>query len=222
MIFVDGMQSGMGNLMDQGLQVLHLTHAELDSNPMFHLMIISPCTRMDVFELHRHWGCLFDGFKEHRILLHAVGQFMNANGGDLPSFCLADIEDRYDFECRNGDLFFLLHRLAVFSIDWLMGVGIDPGHHDRFLIGCRSQNLNGFFALFDCPSQFLFPLVKAGYQRGVRFLHGDQQCVVEAVIMKLGHGIQVGAILFAVKQIFQSGLQLVGDLFDPFCTVLTG
>ena len=43
----------------------------------------------------------------------------------------------------------------------------------------------------------------------------------ETVVMELGHGIQVGSVLFAVEQVLQACFQFVGNLFDPIHGVLS-
>ena len=67
--------------------------------------------------------------------------------------------------------------------------------------------------------ELVFPFVIARHQGGVRLLHGDQEGVVEAVIVELGHGGEVVFILFALKKGLNTGFQLVGDLFHALGVV---
>ena len=59
------------------------------------------------------------------------------------------------------------------------------------------------------------PGLIAGHQCGVRFLHGDQQRVVQGVVVELGHRGKIGLIGLALEKGGDAGLQLIGDGLDP-------
>jgi len=63
----------------------------------------------------------------------------------------------------------------------------------------------------------VFPLVEARHQ--LPALHGDQQGVVEAVIVKLRHRGEVGFVAVAVEQLLNPCFQPVRNFFHPFRAV---
>lgn len=51
-------------------------------------------------------------------------------------------------------------------------------------------------------------------------LHGDQEGVVEAVTVELGHGGEIGFVAFTLEKLLYAGFQPVGDLFHALGAVL--
>ena len=72
----------------------------------------------------------------------------------------------------------------------------------------RSQNRDSLLPLLHLPVKLLLPGAVPGNQRGIRLLHGDQNRVVKAVMMKLGHGIQILLVLLRREQILDSFFEL--------------
>lgn len=64
----------------------------------------------------------------------------------------------------------------------------------------------------------VFPLVEARHQLAA--LHGDQQGVVEAVIVEFRHRGEVGFVAVAVEQLLNPCFQPVRYLFHALCAVL--
>ena len=63
----------------------------------------------------------------------------------------------------------------------------------------------------------VFPLVEAGHQ--LPALHGDQQGVVEAVIVEFRHRGEIGFVAVAVEQLLNPCFQPVRDFFHPLYAV---
>ena len=63
----------------------------------------------------------------------------------------------------------------------------------------------------------VFPLVEARHQLSA--LHGDQQGVVEAVIVEFCHRGEVGFVAVTVKQLLNARFQPVRDFFHAFRAV---
>ena len=65
----------------------------------------------------------------------------------------------------------------------------------------------------------VFPLVEARHQLSA--LHGDQQGVVEAIIVEFCHRGEIGFVAVAVEQLLNPCFQSVRNFFHPLCAVLT-
>ena len=63
----------------------------------------------------------------------------------------------------------------------------------------------------------VFPLVETRHQLSA--LHGDQQGVVEAVIVEFRHRGEVGFVAVAVEQLLNPCFQPVRDFFHALCAV---
>lgn len=86
------------------------------------------------------------------------------------------------------------------------------------LVGRRGKDFDAFFALFHGAVERVFPLVEARHQLSA--LHGDQQGVVEAVIVEFCHRGEVGFVAVAVEQLLNARFQPVCYLFHALCAVL--
>jgi len=152
------------------------------------------------------------------VVLHAAGQFIHCNRGQRFTLSLADIEHGHHLKGRNLYRFFFGQRLAVLVQNRLTLL-VQLFHLLLDLVGCRSKNLDAFFALFHGAVERVFPLVEARHQLSA--LHGNQQGIVEAVIMKFCHRGEVSFVAVTVEQLLNACFQPVRDFFHPFCAVLT-
>ena len=75
-----------------------------------------------------------------------------------------------------------------------------------------------FSPFFHGAVERVFPLVEARHQLSA--LHGDQQGVVEAVIVEFCHRGEVGFVAVAVEQLLNARFQPVRDFFHALCAVL--
>ena len=151
------------------------------------------------------------------VVLHAAGQFIHRDRGQRCALGLADIEHGHHLERRNLYRFFLGQRLAVL-VQNRLALFVQLFHLLLDLVGRGSKNLDALFALFHGTVERVFPLVEAGHQLSA--LHGNQQGVVEAVIVEFCHRSEVGFIAVAVEQLLNPCFQPVRDFFHPFCAVL--
>ena len=81
---------------------------------------------------------------------------------------------------------------------------IKPVHFHLFLI----------LALLYLPAEVLLPGSVSGNQGGIRLLHGDQDRIIQGIIVELGERLQIVLESFTLKQRLDTGFQLVGDLLD--------
>ena len=220
-VLVDGVELGMGDLMDSRFQCLQLTHALVNGNPLFFQMVVAVCAALDVLKGNRHRRRLFQRGEKILILFHAAGQLGHGNVRDFLALGLAHVKDCDDAKGRDFNFPFLGDRLAVCADHRLLGSRVNFLHLLFHFIRGRGQYLDAFFAFLHMALKVVPPLTKTGNQRGVRLLHGDQQRIVEAVIMELGHRREIGFVLFTFKKGLYSGFQTVSDLFHALGIVLS-
>ena len=173
---------------------------------------------LDVLKPDWHRGSLLQCLEKILVVLHAVGQFIHRDRGQRFALGLADIEHGHHLESRNLHRFFLSQRLAVLVQNRLT-LFVPLFHLLLDLVGRRSKDFDAFFALFHGAVERVLPLVEACHQ--LPALHGNQQGVVEAVIVEFCHRGEVGFVAVAVEQLLNACFQPVRDFFHPFCAVLT-
>ena len=220
-VLVDGVELGMGNLMDSRFQRLQFTHALVNGNTLFFQMVVAVYAALDVLKGNRNRRCLFQRGKKILILFHAAGQFGHGNVWDFLALGLAHVKDCDDAKGRDFNFPFLGNGLAVCADYRLLGSRVDFLQLLFHFIRGWGQYLDAFFAFLHMAFKVVPPLAKTGNQRGVRLLHGDQQRIVEAVIMELGHRREIGFVLFTFKKGLYSGFQTVSDFFHTLGIVLS-
>ena len=171
---------------------------------------------LDVLKPDGHRGCLLQCLEKILVVLHAAGQFIHSNGRQWFTLSLADIEHGHHLKGRNLYRFFFGQRLAVLAQNRLTLL-VQLFHLLLDLVGCRSKNLDAFFAFLYGAVERVFPLVEARHQ--LPALHGDQQGVVEAVIVEFRHRGEVGFVAVTVKQLLNPCFQPVRDFFHALCAV---
>ena len=152
------------------------------------------------------------------VVLHAAGQFIHRDRGQRFALGLADIEHGHYLESRNLHRLFFRQRLSIL-IQNRLALFVQLFHLLLDLVRCRGQNFDAFFAFLYSAVERVFPLVETRHQLSA--LHGDQQGVVEAVIVEFCHRGEVGFVAVAVEQLLNPCFQPVRDFFHPFCAVLT-
>ena len=170
-VWVDGVQLCMGNLMDGCLDGLQLAHALLDGNAVVEQMKIAVRPALDVLKPDGHRGSLLQRLEKILIVLHTAGKFIHRNGWQRFALGLADIEHGHHLESRNLYRFFLGQRLTVL-VQNRLSLLVQLFHLLLDLVGRRSKDFDAFFAFLHSAVECVFPLVKARHQ--LPALHGDQ------------------------------------------------
>ena len=152
------------------------------------------------------------------VVLHTAGQFIHGNGRQRFALGLADIEHGHHLESRNLHRLFFRQWLAVL-VQNRLALFVQLFHLLLHLIRRRGKDFDAFFAFLHGAVERVFPLVEARHQLSA--LHGDQQGVVEAVIVKLRHRGEVGFVAVTVKQLLNACFQPVRNFFHPLCAILT-
>ena len=171
---------------------------------------------LDVLKPDGHWGSLLQRLEKILVILHTAGQFIHGNGRKRFALGLADIEHGHHLESRNLHRLFFRQRLAVL-VQNRLALFVQLFHLLLDLVRRRSKNLDAFFALFHSAVERTFPLVEARHQ--LPALHGDQQGVVEAVIVKLRHRGEVGFVAITVEKLLDACFQPVRNFFHSLCAV---
>ena len=214
---VNGVELGMGNLMDGRFQGLQLTHVLLNGDPLFRQVIVAMRTTGDVLKGHRDGGSLFQRLEEVLVLLHISGQLVHTDRGQGFALGLAHVKDRHNLERRNLFFLYLGQRLTVF-FHHRLALFVPLRHFLFHLVGGGGQNLDAFLAPLHIAVKIVPPLVVARYK--LASLHGDQQRIVEAVTVELRHRGEIGFVAFTLEKLLYAGFQPVGDLFHAVGAVL--
>ena len=159
-------------------------------------MKIAVCAALDVLQPDRHRGDLLQRLEKILIVLHAAGQFIHCDRWQRFALGLADIEHGHHLEGRNLHRLFFRQRLSVLAQNRL-ALFVQLFHLLLDLVRRRSKDFNALFALFYGAVECAFPLVEACHQ--LPALHGDQQGVIEAVIVEFCHRGEVGFIAVTVE-----------------------
>ena len=215
-VWVDGVKFGVGNFMDGRLDGLQLAHALLDGNAVVEQMKVAVRPALDVLKPDWHRGSLLQRLEKILVVLHTAGQFIHRNRGQRFALGLADIEHGNHLEGRNLHRFFFRQRLAVL-VQNRLALFVQLFHLLLDLVGRRSKNLDAFFAFLYGAVERVFPLVEARHQLSA--LHGDQQSVVEAVIVEFRHRGEVGFVAVTVEQLLNACFQPVRNFFHALCAV---
>ena len=150
------------------------------------------------------------------VVLHAAGQFIHSNGRQWFTLSLADIEHGHHLKGRNLYRFFFGQRLSIL-IQNRLTLFVQLFHLLLDLVRRRSKDFDAFFAFLYGAVERVFPLVEARHQLSA--LHGDQQGVVEAVIVEFCHRGEVGFVAVAVEQLLNARFQPVRDFFHALYAV---
>ena len=171
---------------------------------------------LDALKSDGHRGRLLQCLEKILVVLHAAGQFIHCDRGQRFALGLADIEHGHHLESRNLHRLFFRQRLAVL-VQNRLALFVQLFHLLLHLIRRRGKDFDTFFAFLYGAVERVFPLVEAGHQ--LPALHGDQQGVVEAVIVEFRHRGEIGFVAVAVEQLLNPCFQPVRDFFHPLYAV---
>lgn len=204
----------VSDLVNCRLDGLDFAHALLNGDPVFYMGEVAFCPVGDVFKGNRDRRQFLERIKKGGVVVYAAGQLVHRDVGKLFSVGLGHIENTHYLEGGTSHLNRLGDRLAVFVQNGLLRYRIELFLLFLYLVGCGSKDSDAFFALHHMAVKVALPCRVPGNQRRIRLLHGDEQRVVERVIVELGHRCQVLFEPVGFKQLFDALFQLVGDLTD--------
>ena len=182
---VNIVQLCVGDFVNGGFERLQLAHTLVKRDALVLQVIIAVCAALDFLKADGDGRGLFKGCEKITVLLHIACQRVHGNIRQFLSLGLGHVKDGHHLVGGYGDLLFLGDGLSVPADHGLLGLRVD---FLRFLLDFerrRGDNLNAFFAFFDIALKLVFPSGKARDQGSIGLLHGNQEGVVEAVIMKL-------------------------------------
>ena len=135
------------------------------------------------------------------VVLHTAGQFIHGNGRQRFALGLADIEHGHHLESRNLHRLFFRQRLAVL-VQNRLALFVQLFHLLLDLVRRGGKDFDALFALFHSAVERILPLVETRHQ--LPALHGNQQGVVETVIVEFRHRGEVGFVAVAVEQLLDA------------------
>ena len=204
----------MGNLMNCRFYRLDLAHALLNGNAAILQMVIALRASGYILKAYRDGRFLLERIKEGSVVFHAACQLVYNDVGKLLAVGLGNIEYADHLEAGAHHLDKLGDRLAVSAQNRLLRLGIDFLHLDLCLVGRGSKDFDALFALHHMAVKVALPCRVPGNQRCLRLLHGDEQGVVERIVVKLGHRAKVFLEAFRFKEFLDALFQLVRYLAD--------
>ena len=182
---VNIVQLCVGDFVNGGFERLQLAHTLVKRDALVLQVIIAVCAALDFLKADGDGRGLFKGCEKITVLLHIARQRVHGNIRQFLSLGLGHVKNGHHLVGGYGDLLFLGDGLSVLADHGLLGLRVD---FLRFLLDFerrRGDNFYPFFAFFDIALKLVFPSGKARDQGSIGLLHGNQEGVVEAVIMKL-------------------------------------
>ena len=204
----------MSNLMDERLDRLHFAHPFVNRNALIDQVVIAVCAAFDFLKLNGNGRDFFQGAPEVFVLLNTSGQLSNHDVRNLFAVRLRDIENTNDLEGRTQNLHSLRDGLTVCIQHRLLRGRINLLHLHCCLIGRGSKDFDTFLAFQDMTVKIALPRGISGNEGSVRFLHGDKKCIVERVVVKLGHRAKVFLETLGFKEFLDAPFQFICDFTD--------
>ena len=179
------MQQCVAHLMDSGFHRLYITHIFLYRNIFFCLVIIAFCIPFHIHHTDRHRRNILQCLHERIIKLYTSGKLRHLQFCDRFPLCLADIKHCRYTESRYHHLHDLCFRLSIIPDHRLFCYRVDLFNLLFLPYRCWCDDLDSFLSTFYMTVKFLLPCLIPCHQCCFRFLHGDQQRVIKAVIVEL-------------------------------------
>ena len=203
---------GVGNLVNNSRDRLHLAHTLTDSDFLIVQREIPVCTITDRDDFNGNRRGTPQGFHKDLVILHVALQVRGELRQGL-AICLRHVKHRYGLIHRDFDFLFFDDNLAVCIKHWQIRVGVSFFLFDFLLVGRRGNDFDTFFALQYVTLELVSPFVEACHQSGVGLLHINEHCVVHAVLVKTAHCSEIFGILIRLKQVLNTSFYAVGDVF---------
>ena len=164
---------------------MQLAHALIKCNALVLQVVVTMCAALDFFKADRNRGSLFKGSENVLVMLHVPGQHIYGNVGQLAPLGLRYIKDRYHLKGGYRDFLFFGYGLSVLTDNDFLCLRVDFLHFFFNLERRRGKDFDTLLSFHHVSSKVIFPCGKSGDKGSVGLLHGNQQRIVKAVIMKL-------------------------------------
>ena len=164
---------------------MQLAHALIKGNTLVLQVVVPVCAALDFLKSNGNRGSLFKGSENVLVMLHISGQHIYGNVGDFLALGLRYIKDRYHLKGGDCDFLFFSYGLSVLTDNDFLCLRVDFLHFFFNFERRRGKDFDTLLSFHHVSSKVIFPCVKSGDKRSVGLLHGDQQRIVKAVIMKL-------------------------------------
>ena len=164
---------------------MQLAHALIKGNTLVLQVVVTMCAALDFFKADRNRRSLFKGSENVLVMLHVPGQHIYGNVGDFLSLGLRYVKDRYHLKGGDCDFLFLGYGLSVLADKGFSRLRVDFLQFLPNFERGRGKDFDTLLSFHHVSSKVIFPCGKSGDKGSVGLLHGDQQRIVKAVIMKL-------------------------------------
>ena len=164
---------------------MQLAHALIKGNTLVLQVVVPVCAALDFLKSNGNRGSLFKGSENVLVMLHISGQHIYGNVGDFLALGLRYIKDRYHLKGGDCDFLFFGYGLSVLTNNDFLCLRVDFLHFFFNLEWRRGKDFDTLLSFHHVSSKVIFPCGKSSDKGSVGLLHGDQQRIVKAVIMKL-------------------------------------
>ena len=207
----------MGDLVNGGFDRLDFAHALLNGNAAFNRREESLCTARNVLKGNRDGRFLPERVEERLVVFDGAFQFIDDDVRKLLAVRLGNIEDTDHLEGRTQNLNRLRDSLSVCTDHRLLRHRINLLALFLRLVRRGCKNLDALFALHDLTVEVTLPRGITGNIGCLRLLHRNEQCVVEGIVVELGHRAEVFLESLRFKKLLDALFQLVRDFADLLC-----
>ena len=207
----------MGDLVNGSLDRLDFAHALLNGNAAFNRREESLCTARNVLKGNRDGRFLPERVEERLVVFDGAFQLIDDNVRKLLAVRLGDIEHAHHLEGRTQDLNRFRDSLPICADHRLLRRGVNLLTLFLHLVRRGCKNLDALFALHDLTVKAALPRGITGNIGCLRFLHRNEQRVVEGIVVELGHRAEVFLEPLGFKKLLDALFQLVRNLADLLC-----
>ena len=207
----------MSDLVNGGFDRLDFAHAFLNGNAAFNRREESLRAARNILKGNGNGRFLPERVKERLIIFNRAFQLIDDNVRKLLAVRLRYIEDTDHLEGRTQYLNRLRDSLSVCADHRLLRHGVNLLAFFLSLVRRGCENLDAFFALHDLTVKVALPRGITGNIGCLRLLHRNEQCVVEGIVVELGHRAEIFLKPLGFKQLLDALFQLIRDFADLLC-----
>ena len=217
LVWVDGVELCVGDLVNGGFDRLDFAHALLNGNAAFNRREESLCTARNVLKGNRDGRFLLERIEERLVVFDGAFQLIDDDVRKLLAVRLGDIEHAHHLEGRAQNLNRLCDSLPICVDHRLLCQRINLLTLFLRLVRRRCKNLDSLFALHDLTVKVALPRGITGNIGCLRLLHRNEKRVVEGIVVELRHRAEIFLEPLGFKKLLDALFQLVRDFADLLC-----
>ena len=217
LVWVDGVELGVGDFVNGGFDRLDFAHALLNGNAAFNRREESLCTARNVLKGNRDGRFLLERIEERLVVFDGAFQLIDDDVRKLLAVRLGNIKDTHHLEGRTQNLNRFCDSLPICADHRLLRRGVNLLTLFLRLVRRGCKNLDALFALHDLTVKVALPRGITGNIGCLRLLHRNEQRVVEGIVVELGHRAEIFLEPLGFKKLLDALFQLVRDFADLLC-----